>query len=203
MRRAGPLPGANPAARRAEGSPVTTPQSATPASWHPEAGTRQQGMALIVALVLLAVIGLTSAAVMRGSLNSDLMANTARVQSLATQAAHLALRYCESELVKPSPAIPVLAARASGEPGQWEDFGKWFPEGGDARTVPDAWLKSADGGVSATQRSPQCLAEHSPLGGTAYIVTARGFSPDFSEDSRGRTQTGSVVWLQSQLLLGS
>lgn len=164
---------------------------------------RQQGMALIVAMVVLAVIGLTSVAVMRGSLNSDLIANNARVQSFASQAAHLALRYCESELLKKSPAITILAATSSKEPGHWEDFGKWFPEGGDAQTVPDTWLKSADSSIASTQRAPQCLAEHSPLGGAAYIVTARGFSPDFSEDSKGRTQTGSVVWLQSQLLLGS
>ena len=38
---------------------------------------------------------------------------------------------------------------------------------------------------------------------SVYIVTARGFSPDYSEDANGRTLTGSVVWLQSQVAVGS
>lgn len=182
---------------------MSTPQICTHVRRRASSASRQHGVALVVALVVLAVIGLTSVAVMRGALNSDLLANHARVQSFASQAAQLALRYCESELVKKTPAIAVLAANAVGTTGHWEDFGKWFPEGGDAETVPDAWLKTADSSIANSQRHPQCLAENSPLGGGAYIVTARGFSPDYSEDDKGRTQTGSVVWLQSQVLLGA
>lgn len=174
-----------------------------PASGRFSVAGQQCGVALVIALVVLAVIGLTSVAVMRGALNSDLLANHARIQGFASQAAQLALRYCESELLKKVPAIAVLDATPTGTPGQWEDFGQWFPEGGAAQTVPDAWLKTADSSIADSQRPPQCLAEHSALGGAAYIVTARGFSPDYSEDAKGRTQTGSVVWLQSQLLLGS
>ena len=60
---------------------------------------RQSGVALIVALVVLVIIGLTSAAVMRGALNSDLVTNNTRVQALASQAAQVALKYCEDQWV--------------------------------------------------------------------------------------------------------
>jgi hypothetical protein len=31
----------------------------------------------------------------------------------------------------------------------------------------------------------------------AYVITARGFSTDFSANAQGASLTGSVVWLQS------
>lgn len=160
-------------------------------------GAGQQGVALIVALV---VIGLTSVAVIRGSLNSDLVANNARVQSFATQSAQLALRYCESQLIL-SDDDRVIEIQAAATPGQWEDFDNWSA-GGLAETVPDDWIKTADSSIVAST-PPQCLAETSTLNASVYIVTARGFSPDYSEDANGRTLTGSVVWLQSQVAVGS
>lgn len=160
----------------------------------------QQGVALIVALVVLVVIGLTSVAVIRGSLNSDLVANNARVQSFATQSAQLALRYCESQLIV-SDDDRVIEIQPAATPGQWEDFDNWSA-GGLAESVPDDWIKTADSSIVAST-PPQCLAEKSTLNASVYIVTARGFSPDYSEDGNGRTLTGSVVWLQSQVAVGS
>ena len=162
---------------------------------------RQQGVALIVALVVLMVIGLTSVAVMRGSLNSDLVANNARVQSFANQAAQMALRYCESELLL-GDDDRTITIQAASDPGSWTTFGNWFPAGGMAETVPDDWMASDDSSVVVSVK-PQCLAEKSGLNPAIYIITSRGFSPDYSEDEDGRTLTGSVVWLQSQVALGS
>jgi type IV pilus assembly protein PilX len=161
----------------------------------------QRGVALIIALVVLVVIGLTSVAVMRGSLNSDLVANNARVQSFAAQAAQMGLRYCESELILSDDDRTIVIQPAS-NPGSWTAFDNWFPAGGTAETVPDAWLASADSSVVVSTK-PQCLAEKSPLNPSIYIITARGFSPDYSEDDDGRALTGSVVWLQSQVAIGS
>ena len=164
----------------------------------------QEGVALIVALVVLVVIGLTSVAVMRGSLSSDLVANNARVQNFASQAAQMALRYCEDQLIKPAADqdIEVQAAVAAGQPGHWESFSSWNAKTGGTAEVPDDWVSSSDSSIVLTVK-PQCLAEKSPLNSSAYIVTARGFSPDYTADDDGRTLTGSVVWLQSQILLGS
>lgn len=184
-------------------TPLThrTRPTRSPRHGHP-AG--QRGVALIVALVVLVVIGLTSVAVMRGSLSSDVVANNARVQNFATQAAQMALRYCESQVVLPTADqdIAVQAAVAAGQPGHWESFASWNTKTGGTAEVPDDWLASSDSSIVLPVK-PQCLAEKSPLNASIYIVTARGFSPDYTADDDGRTLTGSVIWLQSQVLLGS
>ena len=60
----------------------------------------ERGVALMVALVMLVIIGIASVSIMRGALSSDLIANNTRVQTLAMQAAQIGLRYCEDEAVK-------------------------------------------------------------------------------------------------------
>jgi type IV pilus assembly protein PilX len=159
----------------------------------------QQGVALIVALVMLVVIGFTSIAIMRGSLNSDMVANNARVQNFAMQAAQLGLRYCESQIDLPE-ADRVVDLHPE---YMWENFDNWFGSSAKAVVVPDDVLKTANSSITPNTR-PQCLVEATGIaGGQSYYVTARGFSPDFSADSKGRTKTGSVVWLQSTVALGS
>lgn len=166
----------------------------------------QQGVALIVALVMLVVIGFTSIAIMRGSLNSDMVANNARVQNFAMQAAQLGLRYCESQIDLPeADRVIVLhpAPTASTSDYLWEDFDNWFGSSPKAVVVPDDVLKTSNSSITPNAK-PQCLVEATGIaGGQSYYVTARGFSPDFSADSKGRTKTGSVVWLQSTVALGS
>jgi type IV pilus assembly protein PilX len=181
-------------------SPIASCPPPSRAAGAPPLRRRQQGVALIVALVMLVVIGLTSAAVLRGSLNADLVAQNARVQNFAAQSAQLALRYCESQLVVDE-ADRVIQLHAAQTPGLWESFDNWA-DGGLAEPVPEDWRQTADSSVVAST-APQCLVERSNVNASVYIVTARGFSPDFSADADGRTLTGSVVWLQSQVAVGS
>lgn len=159
---------------------------------------RQRGVALIVALVVLVIIGLTSAAVMRGALSSDLVTNNTRVQTLATQAAQVALKYCELSLQAPPPIpITLLAEPPAGEDMAWTVFGNWS-DVDKVNTVPDEFMKSELSSF-APSRMPQCIAQRSSVGGTkpTIVVTARGFSPDFQADAdTGATVAGSVVWLQ-------
>jgi type IV pilus assembly protein PilX len=164
--------------------------------------TAQQGVALIVALVMLVVIGLTSMAVMRGSLSADLVANNARVQTLASQQAQIALRYCERQLIEPDASRTITIRDQLPVGYVWESFSNWFGAGKIADEVPAGLVASGDSSfVPAT--TPQCLAERNALpdGKGVFIVTARGFSPDFSADTDGRTLRGSVVWLQSTVRL--
>jgi len=64
-----------------------------------------------------------------------------------------------------------------------------------ADDVPDTW-QSADAEFQPA-KAPQCLIEGNLSLAGVYVVTARGFSPDYSEDEKGHTASGSVVWLQS------
>ena len=159
----------------------------------------QRGVTLIIALIMLVIIGLASVSVMRSSLNTDMVANNSRVQMLAMQAAQIGLQYCEQEVQKTVSGVPIKAAPAAGSEW-WKTFSNWHGSGAVATTVPLSAMASSTSSTVPSIR-PQCLAEKSNAFGTSnvLIVTARGFSPDYTRDSSGRTTGGSVVWLQSIL----
>ena len=157
----------------------------------------QSGVTLIIALIMLVIIGLASVSLMRSSLNTDLVANNGRSQELATQAAQIALRYCETQLQE-KPAGIVIQPAAS--PHVWETWSNWSGGTKVSIDLPSAMMQSANSSFIPAYL-PQCLAEWATSGSTnQLIVTARGFSPDYAESS-GRTTAGSVVWLQSFLLV--
>jgi type IV pilus assembly protein PilX len=94
----------------------------------------------------------------------------------------------------------------------WENVVSWTSPAGSGgasstRTVLPATQYSTLGSSSfLPSRPPECVAETQTLGVapntfTAIVVTARGFSPDYSADVNGQTTAGSVVWLQSILNL--
>lgn len=169
---------------------------------------RQRGVSLIIAMIVLIVIGLTSAAVMRGALVSDQVANNTRSQTLASEAADVALRYCERQLSAAgcTAAVTCLAAPAAAASAAWEKADTWYTggaTGASVNVVPStvvnsAGIKTAAGTtLFSNDTLPQCVVEVSPLGATTYVVTARGFSPDHQMDGSGRTKSGSSVWVQS------
>lgn len=161
---------------------------------------RQRGITLIVALVMLVIIGFMSAAVMRGALTGETVANNLRVQNFAMQQAQLGLRYCESMINAPQATRDAAGVIIYGKPAneasyQWKKFATWHAAPLVADDVPDTW-QSADAKFQPA-KAPQCLIEGEVSLAGAYVVTARGFSPDYSEDGNGHTSSGSVVWLQS------
>jgi len=177
---------------------------------------RQQGISLIIVLIMLVIIGLTSAAAIRSATSGEKLSNNLRVQNLAQQYAEAALRFCEAELAKADadrePTLkeakiytpPVLTAATAAT--QWNVASTWIGAGGasDSKTtIPIAQLKSVDSSFSPTVL-PQCVAEKQVMNDLkiAYVITARGFSPDYTANAlTGATTSGSVVWLQSTLYL--
>lgn len=171
-------------------------------------------MALVIVLLLLVVVGLTSASAMRNASSGVQLTRNLRLQSLAEQYAEAALRYCESELGRADGErvaslreavltdTPVGAADAESAWGQavtWRGAGA---AGAALTIVPESWVWSADSGPRPA-RLPECVAERQELadGNRAYVVTARGFSPGYRwQADTGKTTAGSVVWLQSVLL---
>ncbi|WKB52420.1 hypothetical protein [Eleftheria terrae] len=164
----------------------------------------QSGVVLLVVLVMLVVIGFTSVSVMRGALNADLVSNNERMQTLATQGAQIGLRYCESLLRLSDPQRAEkgfnLQPKATGAKAAWETADKWS----DATVrvqVPDEWLEPEDNSVDLI--TPECMAEMSTMGtADVILVTARGFSPDYTANAETKaTESGTVIWLQSILRL--
>ena len=65
----------------------------------------QQGVSLIIVLIMLGVIALTSAAALRSASSSERVGNNFRMQQLAFGYAEAALRYCETQVTTSSPFL--------------------------------------------------------------------------------------------------
>lgn len=185
------------------------------------AGRRQgqSGISLIIVMIMVVIIGLTSASAIRKATSGERATNNIRMQNLAQQFAESALRYCEAQLAKsnderkkdyPSLQDGNIEEKAYGAATGWGQATTWIVDAavaGDAsasRTViPETWITSAISSVKP-KTLPQCVVERQVLadGKKALVVTARGFSPDYTFNAAtGATKSGSVVWLQSILLL--
>ena len=157
---------------------------------------RARGFSLIVAMLLLAVIGLAAAAIMRNATSGDQVANNNRLQTQANQYAQLALRYCENQMALDA-ATRTVALLAAADPPAWTAHQNWAAGGGAhaARTLAAADL----GGTVQPRVYPQCLLEATAVPGV-YTITARGFSADWQGDpATGATRNGAAVWLQATL----
>ncbi len=174
---------------------------------------KQRGISLIVVMILLVVIGLTSAAAIRSATSNERVTNNLRMQNLAQQYAEAALRFCEAQLsLNDAARVPTLQAAnivdvAYDAPSGWAQTVTWVGTGGASAsrtTVVASALSSADSSFVPTVL-PQCVVERQALPDAAtfaFVVTARGFSPDYSAvAATGETKSGSVVWLQSILAM--
>jgi len=179
----------------------------------------QRGVTLIIVLMMLVIIGITSAAAIRNATSGEKLTNNIRVQALAQQYAEAALRYCEAELVKPEATRAATLAEVNILQGNhdplagaikngllWQETGTWTGAGGAAvskTSVPENQIKSADSAFKPA-KLPECVVEKQrmPDANTAYVITARGFGPGYQGDAAtGETLNGSVVWLQSIVIL--
>lgn len=177
--------------------------------------SRERGVVLIVALVLLVVIGISSAMVARSALFGGMASHNERSHQLAMQAAEMALRVCETELLTWSQATPDLDSPAAAAPGwavvypnlrviddpaaRWRSRANWTDA--NVRTLTAAEL----GGVGYST-PPMCMAQQVRIPGVdprneerTFEVTAWGFSPDFDRNGEGDSISGAEVMVQSYL----
>jgi type IV pilus assembly protein PilX len=178
----------------------------------------QQGVVLIIALILLVVISLLAVSSMRGAGSAESVAGNVRTTELATQAAEIALRHCESSAIQvvkvnggdttsaQATYAPTFAAGtfalgsiATASPVQWQNTTLW-----DGGTTSWVLPLSMVGGTSTYKRAPECMIESltgaPPTVGSStgnFVITARGFGPEVAAGT-GRPQ-GSEVWLQSTI----
>jgi len=169
-------------------------------------GAVQRGASLIILLIMLGVIALTSAASLRSASSNERVSNNFRMHALAQQYAEAALRYCETQMtLADAPRVNALkesnlfVTSGSTTPA-WRKQGTWSVGSSAARTtVPEAFVVSSDSAFKPG-KLPDCVVEKQTLdNATVYVITARGFSSDYTADGRGFTVTGSVLWLQTLL----
>jgi hypothetical protein len=184
-----------------------------------------RGFVLVIALIILAVVGLISTASIRLALNGDTASQALRSNGSTQQAAEAALRWCELQVrqalwdvekkkpvafdVRPPPDTDEVAMDAT----KIDMFKKY------AVPVPLNVLNNA--GLVAFKNPPQCLAQRRALAaplGSANVnaanmldiaspekvmdvvqVTTRAFSPDFS-DTAG-SASGGDVWIKSTMIV--
>ena len=169
-------------------------------------GAVQRGASLIIVLIMLGVIALTSAASLRNASSNERVSNNFRMHALAQQYAEAALRYCEAQMtladasrVNALKESNLFVTSGSTTPA-WRKQGTWSVGSSAARTtVPEAFVVSSESAFKPG-KLPDCVVEKQTLdNATVYVITASGFSSDYTADGRGFKVTGSVLWLQTLL----
>ena len=170
----------------------------------------QHGVVLIIALVMLVVISLLATLSMRNATSSESISGNVRTTQLATQAAEIALRYCEDEVVKVQNnggADPLGIIQPYVDPPLWKDAAaNWDVATSKAKIIPKDSVNQKDLGATF-QRAPECMVERIPMVAVTgaitetknYVVTARGFGPEVADDTARGRPTGSEVWMQSTI----
>lgn len=178
---------------------------------------RQNGVVLIIALILLVVISLLAVTSLRGAGSAESISGNVRTTELATQAAEIALRHCEAAALK---TVRLLDGDTTSEAATYDDQGldstkilwaatatHWQSVGNWDTSTTAAFVLPATlvGGTTTFKRPPECLVESltgaTPTGTPAsFLITARGFGPEVATADANRTRAiGTVVWLQSTI----
>jgi type IV pilus assembly protein PilX len=162
----------------------------------------QQGFVLILALIMLVVLSAAAAWAAKAAISGEQIANNLRTVTTAQQSAEMALRYCENQMLALNPASLSVNMDGSTEPDKWKTRSNWDTL---ANTLPASVTNSTDSAGISMTLAPKCMVEELRLAQSdmqsaqAYLITARGFSPDYTADANGKTKTGTEVWVQSSL----
>ena len=168
---------------------------------------RERGIVLL--LVLIVLMALSGAAIWaaKASISGEQVGNNFRISASANELAELALRYCEDGVIKADTSfttVPFPAAAASSPlPVAWQTLSNWKSTPTRITVVPDAQLQDALG--NTPRPAPVCMIEEmrlapidmQPMQG--FLITARGFSPDYVEASNGAITSGTDAWVQSMI----
>lgn len=172
---------------------------------------KQDGVVLIIALIMLVVVSMLATLSIRNATSSEAVSGAVRTTQLASQAAETALRICEDTLYAVQKGT--LAAPADWSVAVYDaslhytDLTKWDSASADIYVIP---LASVNTGTATFKRGPECMVENMRVAkttapyfsiSTTYIITARGFGPEVSADAARGRPDGTEVWLQSTVEL--
>lgn len=170
---------------------------------------RQNGIVLVMALVLLIMVSLAAIVAIRRATSGEQVSKGLRTQTVAFQAAETALRYCEDQTLKGGSGAPapIPFSLDGGVPEQWKNRANWESAAGKAKTIDTAIANSTNSAARSLSNGvlPRCMVERLRMpsdDGTeieAFLVTAIGYSPDYRLNADNVPETGSEVWLQSTI----
>ena len=156
---------------------------------------RQHGVVLIIALILLVVISLLALTSMRNAGSSENVAGNVRTTELATEAAEIALRFCENQVLTlmggptPPPSAPTLPTSPPTpvileptDPPKWQDISplkapaatSWWDDSPNTMAFAlDLSLVNQATLVTTYKRPPECMIEMQfPAGGVDKTLTS-------------------------------
>lgn len=182
------------------------------------ARSRQQGVVLVLALILLVAVSLVAIYTLRGTITGEQVSKNLRSQAVASQAAETALRICEdavrtaqSTLGTGTSAVAftildVPETMSADLPNQWNTRANWVVAGSTkkANQIPLELVTDAN---MRQIPAPRCMVERYqlPIMGEdktisqPLLITAIGYTPDYQADANGVAVAGGEVWLQSIL----
>lgn len=178
----------------------------------------QEGVVLIVGLILLVAISLTAMYTLRRTLTGEQVSKNINSHAVAMQSAETALRVCENAVRANLTTLGTGANEvnfiindmpetlASGEmPIQWRTRANWVATSPRMATqIPAALIGN---NLVRPLLSPRCMVEQYELPvmgedkmlSQPYLITVIGYSADYQSDGNGYAIAGSEVWLQSVL----
>lgn len=177
-------------------------------------GAPQRGVVLIISLIMLVILSMLATLSIRNATSSESVSGNARTTLLATQAAEMALRYCEQGLVQAhtGAAVPLDPTQLPAllpyvATPRWKTLSVWDTGSADVFVVPST-VVNHDAAAATYARAPECMVERLQVVNSAgnftdtstYVITARGFGPDETGASKTRP-TGSEAWMQSTVEL--
>lgn len=171
----------------------------------------QQGIVLVIALIMLALLSILATISIRGASSTEQVANQSRLKELAQLNAEAALYFCEQQVRvnavdSDKGIVPEDAPVGTGVPYIWEDMANWDASTPPASLKPVPIAAAGDtGGTVYFARAPECMSQYMSLDKKVFVTTARGFGPDVSAKPSPTPTTpaaasapkGTEVWLQS------
>jgi type IV pilus assembly protein PilX len=174
----------------------------------------QRGVVLIIALIMLVIISILATYSMRNATSTERVSSNVRTTQMATQAAEIALRYCEDAVLQienniNKPTVPLTSLPNildyTATP-RWQNVAaNWDVATSPAFVIPLTSV-NASAGNATYNRAPECMVERMQVldaAGTAvttttsFVITVRGFGPEVPADNTRGRPTGSEIWLQS------
>lgn len=189
--------------------------------------SRQAGVVLMVAMIMLIIISLLAAITVRNATSSEGINANLRQTQLATQAAETALRYCEDAAINlvnegtgtfsfTSPSGSAISALALANVAASPALGttstavvttNWDTTTDNGQLILPISTVNLSGVTTTFARPPECMIQRAmPDVAQSYLsvltITSRGFGPEVPAADNSRTRPiGSEVWLQSTLEL--
>ena len=142
--------------------------------FRPALAQSQRGVVLIISLVMLIVVSLLAVTSMHTAVSSEAVAGNARTTALAAQSAEIALRHCESSVLKlmtlangdtksPESSYPTDFTDDNIQPAsdtaKWVNTDTWDGVSNAIYVVPLSLVNQSDLSTTTYKRPPECLVE--------------------------------------------